>query len=641
MYCSNCGKQIDDAATFCGFCGTPTGNQRDAVMKQLQVQDAVKVNTQSSQITQTNDKKVRKGVVLGIVFGILFLVLAGSITVVFATGFVQKSVAMIQADNYIRNEEYEKAIECYEALLKLDDTDETVYLALAELYLDVDEPEEAANILEQGLRKISHPSDQFDEMYDEVLAMLKNTRDKFYAIDKKTDKKDGDTVQSGETQGTPENTDDILSYDSLKQRAAFREQVNVSLVSTDVSDFPLVRLYLDITDSSGEQIELTTPNGAIKEAVSGGQFIEREVRRIEKLEGNEGLSIELIADKSGSMDWRMDQVKSVMAEFVYSLDYNSGDQVELIAFDSYVMYMCTRTNDADLLNNGIYNMVPTGSTALYDALYEGVTNAGYQAGARCVIAFTDGEDNMSVHTYQEIVALAQQNSVSIYIIGTDIYEESILQNIASSTNGYYWYIDDLADMGVIFEEIYEGQKDLYCFEYISDESLEQYSSRTIDFIIGDSTVTADATTSFTPVETLKVQEHTSRYEIIPADVSWTDANAECILRGGHLATISSEEEMDQLIALAEDSGLRFLWIGGYTSVYGSQAFGHWVTGEPFSYTAWYDGEPSRNDMDGTPEMYIMMWKINNAWSWNDQRNDPASDLNYFVGNTGYICEYEE
>lgn len=629
MYCSKCGKQIDDQVLFCKFCGAPTGNKNDAG------------------VPDEKPKKSRKGLVLGIVFGTLFLVLAGSVTAAFATGFAQKTVKTIQAEKYVKNKEYKKAIESYEALLKLDDTDEKVYLALAELYLNRDEPKEAYDVLKKGLKKIRRPSEQLNEMYDDVLAILEDARDDSYALNERHDKEDDNSIQEdnpiqdSEGRETPVNTDDMSPFDGLKQEAASRERVNVSLVSTDVSDFPLVRLYLDVTDSNGEQIELTTPQGAIREAVSGGQFIEREVRRIEKLEGNEGLSIELIADKSASMDWRMDQVKSIMSEFVYSLDYNSGDQAELIAFDSYVMYMCTKTNNADLLNNGIYNMVPTGNTALYDALYEGVINAGYQPGARCVIAFTDGGDNMSVHTYQEIIDLAQQNAVAIYIIGTDKYTESILQNISLSSNGYYWYIDDLADMGEIFDEIYAEQKDLYCFEYISDESTQQYSSRTVDFIIGDSSVTADVTTSFTPVETLKVQEHTSRYEIIPADISWTEANAECIARGGHLATISSEEEMNQLIALAEDSGLRFLWIGGYTSVYGSQTFGHWVTGEPFSYTAWYEGEPSRNDMDGTPEMYIMMWKIKKEWSWNDQRNDPVSELDYFVGDIGFICEYEE
>lgn len=655
MYCSKCGKPIKDDAMFCAFCGTPTklkpgeenARQEKAVQKAaapaagagggqpegLQNSAGESLNPQGE---PEKPGKMKKGVILGIVFGVLLLALAGTTGALFATGYAQKAILESRAKKYVRSDEYDKAAECYEELLKLDNTDESTYMILAELYLDMGDLEAAADVLARGERRIRRPSGKFINMYDDVLARLERMLADFSGTE-------GGASAGGEDTGqnVPEPADGVVGYDSLSQEADSRSHVNVSLVSTDVSDFPLVRLYLDVTDLNGEQIELIAPRGAVREAVNGGQFVEREVRRIEKLEGNEGLSIELIADKSGSMDWRMDQVKGVMSQFVNSLDYASGDQVELISFDSFVMYMCTKTNNVELLNNGIYNMVPTGSTAMYDALYEGVTNAGYQTGARCVIAFTDGGDNVSEHTYQEVIYLAQQNSVAIYIIGTDKDAETVLQNIASSTNGHYWYIDDLADMGDIFDEIYEGQKDLYCLEYESDGSLEQYAGRTVDFIVGDSAVTADLTTSFTPVETLQAQKHTSRYEIVAKDVSWTEANAECILKGGHLATITSEDEMNQLIDLAEESGLRFLWIGGYTSVGGSQAFGHWVTGEAFTYSAWYEGEPSRNDMDGTPEMYLMMWKLNGEWSWNDQRNDPAAELSYFIGDIGYICEYEE
>ena len=453
-----------------------------------------------------------------------------------------------------------------------------------------------------------------------------------------TDTTATDTPDAQAEGEAPEQGND---YDSISKWGENKQSVTLSLVSTDVSEFPLVKLYLDVTDAGGNQVELTpTAKGALRE-VSGGKYIEREVKKMEKLEGNEGISIELIADKSGSMYERMEQVKQVMLQFVKSLDYLSGDQVELISFDSYVMYMCTETGNASLLNNGISNMVATGDTALYDALYEGLLNAGYRKGARCVIAFTDGLDNMSIHTPEEIIRMAQERSVAVYIIGTDRQGGDVLRQITDSTRGQYWNIDDLADMGTILDAIYTEQKEYYCFEYMSDTTIDQYAKRSVDCIIGDDQYSGRIVTDFTPVKALEVQAHTSRYEIIPADVSWTEANQQCMQRGGHLATITSETEMNELIRQGEACGLKYLWIGGYTSVNASQTFGHWVTGEPFDYTAWYDGEPSRNDEDGTPEMYLMMWKVKDEWSWNDQRNDPAADLSYFIGNIGYICEYEE
>ena len=647
MFCSKCGQELLEGSKFCGSCGTPVNNdvvqdtgKLESIVEMVPVSEGFTDVNKIAQPQGTQDakegytkKKKPVGLILGIVIGIVVLIVASIIGVFLWTSNSSAGIAA-KAEKYAQRGDTEKAIEYYEELLDIDDTNEDAYIALAELYLDQDDAKAAEKILKRGTKKLKKTSEEFDELYASVQEMMNSREASQEAVN---------LEEESQTQGEVP-MDDVPGKDTpVKENAAAttdRRIVNMSLISTDVSNYPVVRLYVDVTDYDGEQIALANPQGRVKEKVSGGAYVEREVKRIEKLEGNQGLSIELIADKSGSMDSRMAQVQEVMKQFVTSLDYEAGDQVELISFDSYIMYMCTKTQDVSLLTNGIDNMVATGGTALYDALYEGVINAGLQTGARCVIAFTDGEDNESVHSYQEIINMAQERSVTIYIIGTDRSAESTLQDIAFSTNGYYWYIDDLANMGDILEQIYVEQKDLYCLEYVSDTAIGQYQERTVDVNVSDDMVVTELATPFTPVQTLQKQDHDSRYEIIAADMSWTEANAECMKRGGHLATITSEQEAQQLIELAESSGLKYLWIGGYTSVNAYQAFGHWVTGEPFSYTMWYEGEPSRNDMDGTPEMYIMLWKLQGEWSWNDQRNDPAEELSYFIGNIGYICEYE-
>ena len=133
----------------------------------------------------------------------------------------------------------------------------------------------------------------------------------------------------------------------------------------------------------------------------------------------------------------------------------------------------------------------------------------------------------------------------------------------------------------------------------------------------------------------------SRYEAVKKDISWSDAIAECQNKGGHLATITSESEMNELISLAESKGLRYVWLGGYTVVLDNNVYSYWLTDEPFNYSKWYPGEPSGTDEDGELEGALMMWRINGEWTWNDQRDDVVnSGLDYFKGYTGYICEYD-
>lgn len=437
---------------------------------------------------------------------------------------------------------------------------------------------------------------------------------------------------------------DYAALASQVQSAGMQAQSQFSLVTTDVTEYPSVKLYYELQTSAGDPIVLSSPTAGIRETIDGGTEIERTIRSIERLEGNQGLGIDILIDKSDSMEGDLGQVQQILQEFITSLDYASGDAAEIISFDSYIMYMCTYTDKIENLLTGISNMTPYGMTALYDALVTGIGNAGARPGANCVIAFTDGMDNESTHSYEEAISLALQKEVPVYIIGTGSADEGVLSYITQQTGGYYWNINSISDMNEILQRIYDVQKNMYCIEYESDAQADAYRRRTVSCVLTDGTYGGLAEhIAFEPVRRQEEITHAARYEIIPGDVSWTEANDACIARGGHLATITSQQEMDQLTAMGNAAGLKYLWIGGYTSVRDQAAFGHWLTGEPFSYTAWFPGEPSRNDKDGTPEFYLMLWNIDGTWSWNDQRNDVVHEtgLEYFAGNVGYICEYEQ
>lgn len=127
------------------------------------------------------------------------------------------------------------------------------------------------------------------------------------------------------------------------------------------------------------------------------------------------------------------------------------------------------------------------------------------------------------------------------------------------------------------------------------------------------------------------------YQVIKEDVSWTEAQAKCSALGGHLAVISSQEQMDKITALAEEAGVSRLWIGCHRV----NGVFTWETGESVIFYKWAAGEPSGTDSyDGTAEDYVMMWN-NNGWAYNDSRNDPMADFGQFYGGTmGYVCQID-
>ncbi len=151
----------------------------------------------------------------------------------------------------------------------------------------------------------------------------------------------------------------------------------------------------------------------------------------------------------------------------------------------------------------------------------------------------------------------------------------------------------------------------------------------------------NAVTSQTAPATSTPTSQAHHYEIYVENISWTGAKEKCEQMGGHLVTITSQEEMDTVVGLAEKADLTFVWLGGRTD--GDE--GHWITGEPFSYTAWYPGEPSHYDADGIAETCIELWyvKSNGGWSWNDERDNPFESsygTETMADDMGYVCEWE-
>ena len=618
--------EIKDGSKFCTYCGS------------LQTEDMSDNEDEGGNGHRTTLS------VLCIIALCIFMGLGG--LVVYSQMPQTRYSRMLSLGNkYLDELDYEQAEASFAKAIDIAPKKADAYVGLSKAYVGQDKYPEALAAIKKGAVK-AEDQDLIDE-YIESCDWLIVSSDGSYSLSDDASGA-GEETAAAITKAAPA-TEETKSdkWDEIQNEMNGLDAADVEFVSSDVSQYPLVKLYYRIENPDGSPITgLPQDCIAVKEKVSGGEYLERAVKGFEKLEGNERISIDLVGDKSGSMSEVMPKVQAVMNDFVNSLDYKAGDQVEIISFDTYVMYMCTYTSDANLLLNGISNIVADGGTSLYDALEDAVNSAAVQNGARCVIAFTDGNDNNSMSSPDEVISLAQQLSVPVYIIGAgDIYVDP-LQNIASSTGGKYWNIDELYDMSDILQSIYTTQKDMYCVSYVSDSAIPQYDTRDISFEFADKQGTqfsGQADASVTPVKTA-ADKHSSRYEVIKKDISWEDANRECIAKGGHLVTITSQDEMNKVSTLAESSGIDYLWIGGYTSIRdGTDTFGHWVTGEDFnSYTAWYPGEPSRNDMDGAPEMYIMMWKMKGTWSWNDQRNDPVNDsgLDYFHDDTGYICEYE-
>jgi hypothetical protein len=114
------------------------------------------------------------------------------------------------------------------------------------------------------------------------------------------------------------------------------------------------------------------------------------------------------------------------------------------------------------------------------------------------------------------------------------------------------------------------------------------------------------------------------------------AQQEAASRGGYLVTINSQEEFDQVVALAEEAGFDRVWIGAHR-VDNNLV---WESGEDVTFYRWDEGEPSFTDKgDGTQEDFLMLWQRGGIWCYNDSRENPLTDFyGMYGGRTGYVVE---
>lgn len=83
-------------------------------------------------------------------------------------------------------------------------------------------------------------------------------------------------------------------------------------------------------------------------------------------------------------------------------------------------------------------------TSLYDALMEALpTLASYGRGRRALILLTDGIDNYSLHSLNEVIAVAQRYDVAVYAVTAhpgkkQYYRPDVLQHLCDETGGRYY-----------------------------------------------------------------------------------------------------------------------------------------------------------------------------------------------------------
>jgi Ca-activated chloride channel homolog len=182
-------------------------------------------------------------------------------------------------------------------------------------------------------------------------------------------------------------------------------------------------------------------------------------------------TIAIVVDHSGSMSRKLDAVVAASVSFLNAS--NALDQISIVNFNDRPTLALSLTRNLPRLEAAIRDAATEGKTALYDALMLSLRHL--PSGTRdrvAILLISDGADNASTHTIEQVLTLAEQSTATIHAIG--LFTEAdpdakpgILRRIAHTTGGEAYFPRHLSDLDAICQRIALDIRNQYTIGYLS------------------------------------------------------------------------------------------------------------------------------------------------------------------------------
>lgn len=224
-----------------------------------------------------------------------------------------------------------------------------------------------------------------------------------------------------------------------------------------VTNTDLITFTVTVTDTYGRFV-----SGLSKNAFN--VFDDKKPQEITFFSDDDApVSVGVIFDVSGSMSGdKVKRARDALSKFIQT-SHNS-DEYFLIAFNSRAQLLLDRTRDGNSVLDKLTFVNTKDNTALYDACYLGVEKV--QRGShpkRALLLISDGQDNNSRYTFNELRRLLKESDVVLYGIGIlgggdagsslGMEGQGILDELASVSGGKAFFPRSAAEMDDIFEQI--------------------------------------------------------------------------------------------------------------------------------------------------------------------------------------------
>lgn len=283
--------------------------------------------------------------------------------------------------------------------------------------------------------------------------------------------------------------------------AAFAQESGpqIRITQVDKSHFPQVTVYVSVVNEKGEPvgidpatIQIMENNQAMQPTeIRGGGDASQTVVPVTTM---------LVMDISGSMDknGKLTAAKEAAKQYVSGM--RPGDQAGLMTYDTQTYYVQPITADTAALTAAIDGLAPGSDTAMYNALVEAEKNLEPVTGRKSIIVLTDGLDNKSQSTADDVVAAVGTGGLTVSTIGFGDatskgqvgLDETGLKSLAEKTGGLYSFAGDADALSKIFQQYGDVLQSEYALTYISPTTLRDGVNRGLTVSLNGAAVTTSS-----------------------------------------------------------------------------------------------------------------------------------------------------
>ncbi len=145
------------------------------------------------------------------------------------------------------------------------------------------------------------------------------------------------------------------------------------------------------------------------------------------------LRLGLVIDTSDSIASRFKFEQDAAARFLQKVVTGPDDLAFVVGFANSVLMVQDFTGDQTLIARAVGQLVPSGGTALWDAVSFAAeklaSRAETQPVARILVVISDGEDNSSSVTAKQAINRAQNGEVTVYTVSTRDFEDTVVSSL--------------------------------------------------------------------------------------------------------------------------------------------------------------------------------------------------------------------